>query len=173
MHSPVNMPIFVKNVTTDIHDQNAHLETEQGLLNPAPLEKSEYLVKGFSFSFRLGCVGSPISPSPKNHKSTQDHPEIIEEHIRKGIQSQRIARPFDSPPFPYFISSPLGIVPKSDPGKFRIIHDISFPDGNSVNLFIPSENSKVQYDTIDRIVHCFGKGALMAKSDITLPALSP
>lgn len=65
MHSPVNMPIFVKNVTTDIHDQNAHLETEQGLLNPAPLEKSEYLVKGFSFSFRLGCVGSPISPSPK------------------------------------------------------------------------------------------------------------
>lgn len=80
---------------------------------------------------------SPISPFPQNHKSTQDHPEIIEEHIRKGIQSQRIAVPFDSPPFPDFISSPLGIVPKSVPGKFRIIHDLSFPDGNSVNsLFL-------------------------------------
>lgn len=37
MHSPVNMHIFVKNVTTGNQNQNAHLETEQRLLNPAPL----------------------------------------------------------------------------------------------------------------------------------------
>lgn len=37
MHSPVNMLIFVKNVTTGNQNQNAHLETEQRLLNTAPL----------------------------------------------------------------------------------------------------------------------------------------
>ena len=60
-------------------------------------------------------------------------------------------------------------VPKSEPGKYRVIHDLSFPRHNSVNLRIPTENSQVQYDSIDTItqlVNQFGQGALMAKTDI-------
>ena len=61
------------------------------------------------------------------------------------------------------------MIRKSSPGKFRLIHDLSFPSHNSVNLGIPSVNSKVEYDNIDAVndlVRQFGPGALMAKTDI-------
>jgi hypothetical protein len=35
---------------------------------------------------------------------------------------------------------------------FRLIHDLSFPKGNSINSHIPSENSAVQYDSIDPVI---------------------
>ena len=65
--------------------------------------------------------------------------------------------------------SPLGVVPKSEHGTFRIIHDLSFLENNSVNSNIPVEYSAVKYDSIDDVISLiqkFGKGALMAKSDI-------
>ena len=60
-------------------------------------------------------------------------------------------------------------MPKSEEGKFRVKHDLSFPKNNSVNSRIPPENSQVTYDSIDTItmlVQQFGEGALMSKTDI-------
>lgn len=65
------------------------------------------------------------------------------------------------------MSSLLGVVPKSEPGKFRVIHDLSFPKHDSVNLLITEENFKVKYDSIDVVADLlrqFGQGALMAKT---------
>lgn len=89
----------------------------------------------------------------------------------RGYRSivDRIAGPFSEPQFSPFVSSPLGIVPKSEPGKFRIIHDLSYPKNNSVNTNIPKENSVVQYDTIDWVINLvqhYGPYCLMAKTDI-------
>ena len=44
-------------------------------------------------------------------------------------------------PFPHFKTSPLDLVPKSVPGDYRLIHDLSLPrtDGSLVNDGIPSE----------------------------------
>ena len=84
-----------------------------------------------------------------------------------------MAGPFKNIPFDNFICSPLGLVPKSLPGKFRLIHDLSYPKGNSVNLLIPPENSQVKYDDIDvvvKLVKYFGRNAKMSKCDICLPA---
>jgi hypothetical protein len=50
---------------------------------------------------------------------------------------ERIAGPFLSPPFQNLVCSPLGLIPKNIPGKFRLIHDLSFPKGNSINSHIP------------------------------------
>jgi hypothetical protein len=111
----------------------------------------------------------PGAKVSKNHRSALEHSLVIQEFISKGIELGRIAGPFPSPPFPHFVSSPLGVVPKSEPGKFRVIHDLSFPKQDSVNLTIPEENSRVQYDSIDVITELlrkFGPGALMAKTDI-------
>lgn len=50
-----------------------------------------------------------------------------------------------------------------------MIHDLSFPKNHSVNSNIPQENSAVQYDSIDEVVslvRMFGRGCLMAKTDI-------
>ena len=50
-----------------------------------------------------------------------------------------------------------------------MIIDLSFPDGNNVNDFIPDSEATVKYTSVDDavalIIKC-GRGALMAKFDI-------
>lgn len=128
-----------------------------------------YLVNGFKNGFSIGCVSTPNAPFSKNHNSALKHSNVIQDHIRKSLSLKRIAGPYSTPPYSPFVSSPLGVVPKSEPGKFRIIHDLSYPKENSVNSNIPKEYSTVQYDTIDlviQLVQTYGKNCLMAKTDI-------
>lgn len=132
-------------------------------------EKLLIIQNGFTYGFHLGCCAFPSSKISRNHRSALEHPSVIQEFIHQGIELGRIAGPFTSPPLSNFVSSPLGVVPKSEPGKFRVIHDLSFPKHDSVNLLIPEENSKVKYDSIDVVTDLlrqFGQGALMAKTDI-------
>lgn len=61
------------------------------------------------------------------------------------------------------------VVPKGSTCKFRVIHDLSFPENQSVNSNVPRENSAVQYDSIDQVVDLvqkFGREYLTAKTDI-------
>ena len=65
--------------------------------------------------------------------------------------------------------SPLGLVPKQKPGEYRVIHDLSYPEGLSINDGIVKEDSAVSYQTIDdavTLIKQFGKGALLSKTDI-------
>ena len=81
----------------------------------------------------------------------------------------RIARPFHPRPLPNLIVSPIGLVPKSEPGKFRLIQHSSFPDGDSINDGIDSAMCTVHYthsDVAIQLVISAAKGALMAKADI-------
>ena len=56
--------------------------------------------------------------------------------INQECNLGRIAGPFPLLPIPNLVISPLGLIPKAEHGKFRIIHDLSFPKGNSVNFGI-------------------------------------
>ena len=52
-----------------------------------------------------------------------------------------IIGPFDKNPFPgHFKISPLNTVSKKDTLERRVILDLSFPAGNSVNDFISKDN---------------------------------
>lgn len=129
----------------------------------------QYLIDGFSQGFDLGCISCPKSRSCDNHPSTRKHLEHVQQKLQHEIQLGCIQGPFEKPPFPDLVCSPLGVVPKSSPGKFRLIHDLSFPFQDSVNSHIPDESAKVQYDTIQSVLELvkrFGKGCLMAKTDI-------
>ena len=82
-----------------------------------------------------------------------------------------MAGPFLSPPTRNFVGSPMGAVPKkrSNPLKYRVIHDLSWPRGHYVNDFIPAERFRCQYDTLDRAISLLkqaGQGAMMAKLDL-------
>ncbi|XP_033106175.1 uncharacterized protein LOC117108307 [Anneissia japonica] len=116
-----------------------------------PQRRNE-LVKGFRFGFNLGCTLRPPPGVSQNHKSTREYPGVIPKYIAKGLERCRIACPFPTPPFDSFVVSPLGVIPKSSPGAFRVIHDMSFPRGSSVNEGIPSEHPQVSYDSIDTII---------------------
>lgn len=65
--------------------------------------------------------------------------------------------------------SPLGLVPKKEPGKFRLIHHLSYPKGASINDGIPDHFCSVQYQNIDdavMLVQQYGPGSYMCKTDI-------
>ena len=61
------------------------------------------------------------------------------------------------------------MVPKKEKGEFRVIHHLSFPAGASVNDGISQSHKTVHYQNIDcavQLIKYFGKGCLLAKSDI-------
>lgn len=161
------------NTSFQVHKQNLptpiKVKNLLAVLQGYEKEKLRVLLEGFSYGFHLGCTDLPRSKVSRNHKSAIEHPSVIQDFIAQGRELGRIAGPFPSPPFTHFVSSPLGVVPKSEPGKFRVIHDLSFPKSNSVNSMIPDGNSTVQYDSINNVtvlLRKFGQGALMAKTDI-------
>ena len=64
----------------------------------------------------------------------------------------------------------MGVVPKGHtPGRWRLITDLSFPQGASVNDGINRELCSLSYTSVERVataVQRFGPGALLAKLDI-------
>ena len=66
--------------------------------------------------------------------------------------------------------SPFGVIPKSgQPGKWRLIVDLSSPEGASVNAGIEPELCSLRYLHLDQVVQevrKLGRGAQMAKMDI-------
>ena len=90
--------------------------------------------------------------------------------LEKEIKLGRIAGPFVEPPFANFKSSPLNIREKSEKGKYRLLHNLSYPyDNRSVNYNIPTEFGTVTYETLEdavKLINNAGHNAWLAKSDI-------
>ena len=84
----------------------------------------------------LQSVSERIS---KNLTSASDMPEIVDAKLSKEKQANCIRGPFSSPPFSNFVCSPLRLVRKKQAGKFRLIHHLSYPHGDSVNSRIPKK----------------------------------
>lgn len=51
----------------------------------------------------------------------------------KEVALGRISGQFPSPPIPQLVFSLLDLVPKKEPGKFRMLNHLSCPRGGSVN----------------------------------------
>ncbi|XP_056017308.1 uncharacterized protein LOC130053772 [Ostrea edulis] len=95
--------------------------------------------------------------------------DVLKEKIGKEIGAGRVKGPFQEPPFKIFRVSPLGLVPKVQIGEFRIIHDLSSPEGNSMNDGICSDCKSVKYQSVDDACHLilqFGRGCQLAKVDV-------
>ncbi len=107
------------------------------------------LIDGFAFGFKLNYTGPRVSRMAANLKSADQLPHIMEEKIFKEVKAGRISGPHDYKPFDNFIVSPIGLVPKKEKNKYRMIHHLSFPEGESVNDYIPKEFCSVTYASID------------------------
>ena len=87
--------------------------------------------------------GWPVSRLPtlqdptvnnKNNKGAEDYPEALEKYIRMGLENRHIIGPFRSNPFSHRTgTSPLSTVSKRNSQKCRIIVNLSYPLGRSVN----------------------------------------
>lgn len=91
------------------------------------------------------------------------------QRLQQESKAKTIAGPFSASPFPNLQVSPLGLVPKKASGEFRLIHHLSYPEGNSINDHIPDHLSTVQYQSVDTAISLnqqLGPGALLAKTAI-------
>ena len=126
------------------------------------------LTNSLTFGFDIGYFGSHTPLVTQNLHSALEHPEVIDEALRKELASNRMAGPYLAPPYPTLRCSGLGAIPKKD-GSWRLINHLSAPSGDSINDYIDPLDFSLQYSTIDDAIamcHKLGKGALMAKVDL-------
>ena len=142
------------------------------LLTGYDVNLAAYHVHGFTYGFRIGCIGLPpqLPGVVHNLKSSEEFSEVIDRKIAKELALGRIVGPHDAPP-PYsnYRVSPLAVVPKKAPGEFRMIHHLSYPEGSSINDFIPRDMSSVQYATIQDATYFINqsnKPVYMAKRNV-------
>lgn len=133
---------------------------------------ARYIDKGLRTGFRI-CFryNSPLRSASTNMRSAHTHPDIVAEYLQKEISRGRLLGPFQSTDMlPQLQINRFGVIPKShNTGKWRLITDLSFPTGFSVNDGIDPFLSTLSYTTVDDIataVASLGAGALLAKVDV-------
>lgn len=139
------------------------------LLANSTFEDADWVLKGIQFGFSLGIGHGALKTAKRNCITALSQPDIIDSYLKEEVQYGSVAGPFDVPPLPDLHVNRFGIIPKSTPGKFRLITDLSFPHGNSVNDLIDDSDAEVSYAGIPEalaMIMKLGRGAMLAKFDI-------
>ena len=130
-----------------------------------------YICSGIRLGFRIGFVrGHSLKSASANMFSSVQHPDIIQEYISKELDLGRMLGPLDPTCNTTVHINRFGVVPKGhNTGKWRLITDLSYPPGHSVNDGIDPELCSLHYTSVDDVATVaveLGQGALMTKVDI-------
>ena len=157
--TPVNIPELQRLLQTTGYDEG----------------KSRFLIEGFSQGFDLGYRGpEQIQIRSPNLKFTIGSRTELWNKVMKEVECKRYAGPYRDIPFQNYIQSPIGLVPKDNGMKTRLIFHLSYPKtgSTSVNFNTPQELCTVKYKDFDeavklctQVMHGADPGA--AKSDLT------
>ena len=103
--------------------------------------------------------------------SASKNAEVVQAYLDKEVALGQIVGPTNPSSAPCGTQiSPIGVISKSNqPGKWRLIVDLSSPEGQSVNGGIEPELCSLHYLRLDEVVQQVskaGQGALLAKMDI-------
>ena len=141
---------------------------------------SDYQDKELCQFLRYGWPSNYTAPSPpvssqKNHPSALAHMAEIDRFIDKELSKGALLGPFVSPPFaPWSQTSPLMTAEKKDSLHRRVIIDLSYPEGQSVNAGVAknffqgaytSYNLPTVHDLAQKIIS-LGPGTLLWKTDL-------
>ena len=129
-----------------------------------------YMLSGLREGFRIGFESSMVKLKSASSNMHSSFPFVIDSYLQSEVSSGRVAGPFSAPPFPSLHISRLGVIPKNNqPGKWRLILDLSSPVGHSVNDGIPKPPFTVQYVSVNAVIAGImaqGRGTVMAKFDV-------
>ena len=134
------------------------------------VNEMSFLAEGFSEGFSIPYTTDKL-PHPrdcKNHCSALANKDVTSAKMLEELRLWCIDGPFDQR-LKGLICSPLSLIPKSQLGKFRLIHDLSYPHKESINDSIAKVFTEVHYNSIDTIVEKIklcSRHCLMAKADI-------
>ena len=113
-----------------------------------------------------------LQSSTRNMASAREHADVVGSYLAEELRLGHIACA-GSPQQAEGLGvhcNPFGVIPKRGrPGKWRLIVNLSAPDGHSVNDGIVKELASLSYVTVQAIaarVLKLGRGTLMAKMDI-------
>ena len=129
----------------------------------------EFIVNGFTRGFDLGFTGEPATVTCNNSFSVNSNLALAHAKVFSEIKLGRVAGPFSYPPLKDFKCSPLSLREKSTPGKFRLLHNLSYPYNESaVNFNIPDEAAKLKYSSIIDVIDILNQygNCFLAKCDI-------
>ena len=126
------------------------------------------LLRGITNGVKVGFDGRKVRSARKNLPSASEKPEVIRDYIGKELKKGNISGPWPREVLPQLIANRFGVIPKSN-GKWRLIVDLSFPEGCSVNEGIDKSLMGMVYSSVVDAAHVLlrlGKGALLAKVDM-------
>ena len=120
-----------------------------GLREHSDREFVNSIADGIQHGFWLGFnYSSSLRPARHNMPSAAAHPDVISKYV--GDEVSGIFGPFPKGAIPNLQINCMGVVPKGHtPGKWRMITDLSFPDGASVNDRKDPQLCSLQYTTVD------------------------
>jgi len=104
--------------------------------------------------------------------SATEHPDVVSDYIHHELTQDHVGLVGSSETAKNLSIqiSPLDAIPKKHTlDKWRLIMDLSSPEGSSINDGISKEDCSFHYTSLDTAVEQiskFGKGCLMAKMDI-------
>jgi hypothetical protein len=125
------------------------------------LNYSDYQVFDFlEYGWPVGHNGSSLrSSSCRNHTGATYFPEQSTSYLIKEASYQAVVGPFKDNPFNEPIAlSPLNSVPEKDFSERRVIVELSFPEGESVNFGILKDDYlgnkiSVSYPKVDDFIN--------------------
>ena len=132
-----------------------------------------YIMAGLRHGFHVGFDYSRFRcrPAVSNMHSAAEQANVVQAYLDMEVSLGRVVGPVNprfAPPGTQI--SPFGVIPKSNqPGKWRLIVDLSSPEGASVNAGIEPELCSLRYLRLDDVIQQItqvGRGALLAKMDI-------
>ena len=132
----------------------------------------KFFIEGITVGFRIGFNYQTISlqPATRNMESANSHPTVVTDYLQAELNQNRVAGPFNAAILTTGHTSRFGVIPKNHrSNQWRLIVDLSYPKGHSVNDGIPRSLCSLKYITIDdaiKQVSVLGPGTLMAKIDI-------
>ncbi len=135
-------------------------------------EFARYLLSGIEEGFRIGFryADCKCRPARRNMPSAYHRPEVIEEYLAKGCAVGRVLGPFPAGAIPNLQISRFGLLEKRhQPGKWRLILDLSYPRAASVNDGIDRALCSLSYVSVDQVAAAvleLGRGTMLSKTDV-------
>ena len=113
---------------------------------------ASYVTRGLQEGFRIGYArqGNRLRSVTRNHPSSLANGAVIDSHIAAELRAGRLVGPLTQAAQSVVHSSPVGLVPKGHAtGKWRMIVDLSYPHGCSINDGVQEELCSLRYASLD------------------------
>ena len=159
-------------------DKLKHIESpvnlrvwQQALSTHPDQQFAQHILKGLEEGFRIGFQHQNAQLQQCRSNMANKNQSIVSEYLDTELRRNRLVKLSKSEAEAMGIHcSPIGVIPKKNkPGKWRLIVDLSSPEGTSVNDGVDKEMSSLSYTSVDTIaskVAALGRGAMLAKMDI-------